>query len=109
MLSPTRLLIVLGFLAITTQAHAACEIKKFNGHSLSRCKVWPAFPDKAISAKSTFVSDSEGDHEGKDAGYPANGWPERACHTVLISHPEISIFAFPARVEAKRRPSPNGS
>ncbi|MFM9382396.1 hypothetical protein [Pseudomonas sp. UV AK001] len=64
MLTPTRLFIALGFLVVTTQAHAACEIKKFDGHSLSRCKVWPAYPDKAISAKSTFVSDSEGDHDG---------------------------------------------
>ncbi|MDL5595725.1 hypothetical protein PGC34_06850 [Pseudomonas kribbensis] len=64
MFTPTRLFIALGFLAITTQAHAACEVKKLDGHSLSRCKVWPAFPDKAISAKSTFVPDSEGDQDG---------------------------------------------
>ncbi|WP_426237185.1 hypothetical protein [Pseudomonas sp. TWP3-2] len=64
MLTSTRLLIALSFLAITTQAQAACEVKKFNGQSLSRCKVWPAFPDQAISAKSTFLTDSDDGHDG---------------------------------------------
>lgn len=64
MLTPTRLLIALGFLAITVETQAACEVKKFNGHSLSRCKVWPAFNDQSIAAKSTFLSDSGGDQDG---------------------------------------------
>ncbi|MFJ4194844.1 hypothetical protein [Pseudomonas sp. NPDC089534] len=64
MLTPTRLLIVLGLLAITAQAQAACETKPFNGHSLSRCKIWPAFANQAISAKSSFVPDADGGQDG---------------------------------------------
>lgn len=65
MLTPIRLLIALGFLAITAQAQAACIVKEFDGKSLSRCRVWPAFNDQAISVKSTFLPDSADD---KDVG-----------------------------------------
>ncbi|MGP6419231.1 hypothetical protein ACTZGP_10705 [Pseudomonas putida] len=64
MLNPTRLLIALGLLAITTQAHAACTTKSFDGKSMSRCNVWPAFPSQAISVKSTYLADSGGDDAG---------------------------------------------
>jgi hypothetical protein len=63
MLTPIRLLIALGFLAITAQAQAACVVKEFDGKSLSRCKVWPAFNDQAISVKSTFLPDSADDND----------------------------------------------
>ena len=39
MLTPTRLLIALGILAITSQAQAACTTKAFDGQSMSRCVV----------------------------------------------------------------------
>jgi hypothetical protein len=64
MLNPTRLLLALGLLAITTQAHAACTTKSFDGKSMSRCNVWPAFPSQAISVKSTYLADSGGDDAG---------------------------------------------
>lgn len=64
MLSPTRLFIILSFLAITTQAQAACVTKDFNGQSMSRCKAWPAFNNQAISLKSTYVPDSGSDDAG---------------------------------------------
>jgi len=51
-------------LAITTQAHAACTTKSFDGKTMSRCNVWPAFPSQAISVKSTYVADSAGDEAG---------------------------------------------
>lgn len=64
MLTPTRLLIALGILAITAQAQAACTTKAYDGQSMSRCVVWPAFPNQAISVKSTYLADSGGDDAG---------------------------------------------
>ena len=64
MLNLSRLLITLGFLAITTHAQAACTTKSFDGKSMSRCNVWPAFPSQAISVKSTYLADSGGDDAG---------------------------------------------
>ena len=64
MLTPTRLLIALGILAITAQAQAACTTKAFDGQSMSRCVVWPAFPSQAIAVKSTYLADSGGDDAG---------------------------------------------
>ncbi|WP_166222768.1 hypothetical protein [Pseudomonas atagonensis] len=64
MLTPTRLLFTLGFLAITAQAQAACTTKAYDGQSMSRCVVWPAFPNQAISVKSTYLADSGGDDAG---------------------------------------------
>lgn len=64
MLNPTRLLLALGLLAITTQAHAACTTQSFDGKSMSRCNVWPAFPSQAISVKSTYLADSGADDAG---------------------------------------------
>ncbi|MBV4475060.1 PA3715 family protein [Pseudomonas botevensis] len=64
MLTPTRLFIALSLFAFTAQAQAACVVKSFDGHSLSRCKGWPAFKDQAIFVKSTFVPDSSGDDAG---------------------------------------------
>ena len=64
MLTPTRLLISLGLLAITTQTQAACTTQSFDGKSMSRCNVWPAFPSQAISVKSTYLADAGGDDAG---------------------------------------------
>ncbi|WP_339453298.1 hypothetical protein [Pseudomonas sp. EA_5y_Pfl2_R50] len=64
MLTPTRLLISLGLLAITSQAQAACTTQRFDGKSMSRCIVWPAFPSQAISVKSTYLADAGGDDAG---------------------------------------------
>jgi len=64
MFSPTRLLIALGFLAITAQAQAACTTEAFDGQSLSRCIVWPAFPSQAIAVKSTYLADPGDDDAG---------------------------------------------
>ena len=56
--------IAMGLLTMTAQAQAACEVKKFDGHSLSRCKAWPAYNDQSIAAKSSFLSDSGDDEMG---------------------------------------------
>lgn len=64
MLTPTRLLIALSFLALIPQAQAACQTKDFDGKSLSRCKVWPAFQNQAIAVKSTYLADVGGDDAG---------------------------------------------
>jgi hypothetical protein len=64
MLTPTRLLISLGLLAITSQAQAACTTQSFDGKFMSRCNVWPAFPSQAISVKSTYLADAGGDDAG---------------------------------------------
>ena len=64
MRTPTRLLIALGILAITAQAQAACTTKAFDGQSLSRCIVWPAFPSQAIAVKSTYLADAGDDEAG---------------------------------------------
>lgn len=64
MLTPTRLLIALSFLALIPQAQAACQTKDFDGKSLSRCKVWPAFQNQAIVVKSTYLADVGGDDAG---------------------------------------------
>ncbi|MBK5510788.1 hypothetical protein JFT91_28620 [Pseudomonas sp. TH08] len=64
MLTPTRLLITLSFLALIPQAQAACQTKDFDGKSLSRCKVWPAFQNQAIAVKSTYLADVGGDDAG---------------------------------------------
>jgi hypothetical protein len=56
--------IAMGLLTMAAQAQAACEVKKFDGHSLSRCKAWPAFNDQSIAAKSSFLSDSGDDEMG---------------------------------------------
>jgi len=62
MLPPTRLLIAVGFLACAFQAQAACDIRAFDGKSLSRCKVWPAVQNQAIAVTSTYLADP-GDEE----------------------------------------------
>ena len=59
-----RIYIALGLFALTAQVHAACEVKKFDGHTLSRCKIWPAFNTQSIAAKATFVPDSAGAQDG---------------------------------------------
>ncbi|MGZ9666851.1 PA3715 family protein [Pseudomonas sp. GNP014] len=64
MLTPTRLLIAFSFLAVSTQVNAACTTQSFDGTSMSRCNVWPAFPSQAISVKSTYLADSGGDDAG---------------------------------------------
>ncbi|MEJ6817065.1 hypothetical protein PseuLF5_08600 [Pseudomonas sp. LF-5] len=64
MLTPTRLLIAFSFLAVSAQVNAACTTKSFDGTSMSRCNVWPAFPSQAISVKSTYLADSGGDDAG---------------------------------------------
>ncbi|WP_339465990.1 hypothetical protein [Pseudomonas sp. EA_65y_Pfl2_P74] len=64
MSTPTRLLIALGILAVTAQAQAACTTNAFDGQSLSRCIVWPAFPSQAIAVKSTYLADAGGDDAG---------------------------------------------
>lgn len=56
--------IVLSSFALTAQVHAACEVNKFNGDTLSRCKAWPAFNSQSIAAKATFVPDSAGAEDG---------------------------------------------
>lgn len=62
----TRSKIFMAFicLAITAQAQAACTTQAFDGQSLSRCIVWPAFPTQAIAVKSTYLADSGGDDAG---------------------------------------------
>lgn len=57
-------LLACALLAITTHAQAACTTKSFDGKSMSRCNVWPAFPSQAISVKSTYLADSGGDDAG---------------------------------------------
>lgn len=64
MLTPTRLLIAFSFLAVSAQVNAACTTQSFDGTSMSRCNVWPAFPSQAISVKSTYLADSGGDDAG---------------------------------------------
>lgn len=64
MLPPTRLLIAVGFLACAFQAQAACDIKAFDGKSLSRCKVWPAVQNQAIAVTSTYLADPGDDEAG---------------------------------------------
>lgn len=64
MLPPTRLLIAVGFLACASQAQAACDIKAFDGKSLSRCKVWPAVQNQAIAVTSTYLADPGDDEAG---------------------------------------------
>ncbi|KAE9641031.1 hypothetical protein EJA70_23315 [Pseudomonas sp. PB103] len=54
--------IVLGLLTMTAQA--ACQTKEFDGKSLSRCKVWPAFQNQAIALKSTYLADAGSDDAG---------------------------------------------
>ncbi|CAI8900386.1 ABC transporter substrate-binding protein [Pseudomonas sp. IT-347P] len=64
MLTPTRFLIALSILALASQAQAACQTKDFDGKILSRCKVWPAVQNQAISVKSTYIPDAGGDDAG---------------------------------------------
>lgn len=59
-----RLFIVLSVLALSAQAHAACESKAFDGKPLSRCKVWPAVQNQAIAVKSTYLADSDDEDVG---------------------------------------------
>ena len=59
-----RIYIALGLFALTAEVHAACEVKKIDGHTLSRCKIWPAFNTQSIAAKATFVPDSAGAQDG---------------------------------------------
>lgn len=56
--------IVISSFALTAQVHAACEVNKFNGDNLSRCKAWPAFNSQSIAAKATFVPDTAGAEDG---------------------------------------------
>ncbi|MBC3775079.1 hypothetical protein [Pseudomonas sp. SWRI99] len=58
------LLIALSLLALATQAQASCDIKAFDGKSLSRCKVWPSMQNQAIAAKSTYLADSDDEDVG---------------------------------------------
>lgn len=51
-------------LILTAQAQAACDELPFDGHSLARCKVWPAFKDQTIAAKSTFTPASDDVNDG---------------------------------------------
>ena len=67
MTTNTRLLgTILAFSVLTMTGHvqADCEELSFDGHSLARCKVWPAFKDQAIAAKSTFTPVSEDVNDG---------------------------------------------
>ena len=61
---PLRLFAVLSVLALSVEAHAACENKAFDGKSLSRCKVWPAVQNQAIAVKSTYLADSDDENIG---------------------------------------------
>jgi len=67
MTSNTRLfgsIIAFSLLTMTCQAQAACEVAPFDGHSLSLCKVWQAYQDQAIAAKSTFTPASADENDG---------------------------------------------
>jgi len=67
MTSNTRLfgsITAFSLLTMTCQAQAACEVAPFDGHSLSLCKVWPAYQDQAIAVKSTFTPVSEDVNDG---------------------------------------------
>ena len=64
MICRNTFILAFAFLAITPHAHAACTTKSFDGKSMSRCNVWPAFPSQAISVKSTYLADSGGDDAG---------------------------------------------
>lgn len=60
----TKFSLALYLLVLATQTQAACLTKDFDGKSLSRCKVWPAFQNQVISAKSTYLADAGGEDAG---------------------------------------------
>lgn len=64
----TRRKILMAVICLATtaqaQAQATCTTKPFDGQSLSRCVVWPAFPSQAIAARSTYLADAGDDDAG---------------------------------------------
>ncbi|MET1067044.1 MAG: hypothetical protein ABWY28_03445 [Pseudomonas prosekii] len=60
----TQLLFAFSVAVVAGQAQATCQEMDFDGHSLARCKVWPALKNQAIAAKSTFTPASDDANDG---------------------------------------------